>query len=123
MKAKKAPEGIASGIAGEFIELKDQGTTKFVTNKFDHDLFDETKHTVQKVLSIKRVSSPNHGERWKIIEDSKIIFIVDGNKLTKKEKEYLRTPEGVSFLLSYHKKNGINNINLLKAEIKQNIGK
>lgn len=100
-------------------ENKDQNN-KFNLNKFEFDLFHEEKNVPQTVIRVKRVSLPNKGEKWKIFEDNKNVFTVDGSKLTNKEKEFLRTVDGINFLLTQYKE-GIKSFNALKQEIKKKI--
>jgi hypothetical protein len=63
---------------------------------------------------------PNKGEKWKIFEDNKVMFVVEGTKLTNKEKEFLRTIDGVNFLITQYKQ-GIKSFNSLKNEIKKKL--
>ena len=56
--------------------------------------------------------------RLKIYEDNKVIFIIEGSKLTSKQKEFLYTIDGVNFLLQQFKV-GIKSFNALKIEIKK----
>jgi hypothetical protein len=102
-------------------ELKTDNS-KYNLSKFEFDLYDEESNKPHKVVRVKRFSMPNKGEKWKIFEDNKIMFVVEGSKLNNKEKAFLRTVEGVSFLLSQYK-NGIKSFNALKNELKQHIGK
>ena len=102
-------------------ENKDQNN-KFNLNKFEFDLFHEEKNVPQKVIRVKRVSLPNKGEKWKFFEDNKNVFTIDGEKLTNKEKEFLRTADGINFLLSQYKE-GIKSFNALKQEMKKKISK
>ena len=100
-------------------EFKDQNL-KYNLSKFEYDLYHEEDDVVEKVIRVKRVSMPNKGEKWKIFEDTKLIFTVEGAKLTNKEKEFLRTIDGVNFLISQYKQ-GLKSINYLKTEIKKRI--
>lgn len=102
-------------------EMKDQNN-KYNLNKFEFDLFNEEKNVPQKVIRVKRVSLPNKGEKWKFFEDNKNVFTIDGEKLTNKEKEFLRTADGINFLLLQYKE-GIKSFNSLKQEIKKKISK
>lgn len=84
----------------------DNGTetsSKFVMSKFDYDLYDEDQDITSQVIRVKRIGLPNKEERWRVYCDAKILFIVDGIKLLKKEKAFLRTPEGISFLIGMAK--------------------
>lgn len=82
------------------------------------DLYDESKYVEEKIIRVKRIGSINTNERWNVFENKKIIYVVDGSKLTKKEKEYLRTPQGFQFLIE-KSKNGINSMAGIKKELKK----
>lgn len=98
-------------------ESKEQGI-KFNLSKFEYDLYHDEDNKIEKVIRIKRTSLPNKGERWKIFEDNKIIFTIEGIKLSNKEKEFLRTIDGVNFLIR-QAKTGIKSLNSLKNEMKK----
>lgn len=100
-------------------EFKDQNS-KYNFGKFEYDLYHEEDDVALPVVRVKHISMPNKGERWKIFEDNKVSFIVEGSKLNKKEREFLRTIDGVNFLIAQHK-SGINSFNSLKKEIKKRL--
>lgn len=100
-------------------EFKDQNS-KYNISKFEHDLYHEEDDVSEKVIRVKRVSLPNKGEKWKIVENNNVVFIVEGAKLGKKEKEFLRTIDGVNFLIEQQKL-GIKSFNSLKKEIKKRL--
>ena len=100
-------------------EYKDQNL-KYNLSKFEFDLYHEEDDVAEKVIRVKRVSMPNKGEKWKIFEDNKVMFVVEGAKLTNKEKDFLRTVDGVNFLISQFKQ-GIKSFNALKNEIKKKL--
>lgn len=99
-------------------EFKDQ--VKHNLSKFEYDLYHEEDDVVEKVIRIKRVAMPNKGEKWKLFEDNKVVFVVEGAKLNNKEKEFLRTIDGVNFLIAQCKM-GIKSFNALKNEIKKKL--
>jgi len=90
---------------------------KNVLSKYDYELFREEDDVVEATFRVKRVSLPNKGERWRIFQDAKIIFTVEGSRVSKKEKEYLRTPDGFNFLIS-QAKIGIKSLAKLRSELK-----
>lgn len=100
-------------------EFKEQNS-KFNLSKFDFDLYHEEDDKSETVIRVKRVSMPNKGEKWKVMTDNKVSFVVEGSKLSKKEREFLRTVEGFNFLLA-QAKIGIKSLNALKNEIKKNL--
>lgn len=93
---------------------------KYSLSKFEYDLYHEEDDKAEKVIRVKRVSMPNKGEKWKIFEDNKVMFILEGTKLTNKEKDFLRTVDGVNFLITQYKA-GIKSFNSLKNEIKKKL--
>ena len=100
-------------------EGKDQNS-RYNLSKFEYDLYHEEDDVAEKVIRVKRISLPNKGEKWKIFEDNKVLFIVEGSKLTNKEKDFLRTVDGVNFLIAQFKQ-GIKSFNALKNEIKKKL--
>ena len=96
------------------------GNTKYSLSKFEYDLYHEEDDKAEKVIRVKRIAMPNKGEKWKIFEDNKVMFIVEGSKLNNKEKDFLRTIDGVNFLITQYKA-GIKSFNALKNEIKKKL--
>ena len=100
-------------------EFKEQNL-KFNFNKFEYDLYHEEDDVAEKVIRVKRFVLPNKEEKWKIFEDNKIILIIEGSKLTNKERDFLRTVDGVNFLIAQYK-SGINSFNQIKMELKKKL--
>lgn len=100
-------------------EHKEQNS-KFNLSKFDFDLYHEEDDVAEKVYRVKRVSMPNKGEKWKIMIDNKVAFVIEGNKLSKKERDFLVTVDGFSFILAQAKL-GIKSLNSFRTELKKNI--
>lgn len=110
---------IPSAPVGSGEEFKDPNL-KYNLSKFEYDLYHEEDDRAEKVVRVKRVSLPNKGERWKIFEDNKVVFTLEGTKLTNKEKEFLRSVDGVNFLLAAAKA-GIKSFNSLRSDIKKKL--
>jgi len=91
---------------------------KIILSRFAYELFDEEKNTASKMVRVKRTFSNAKGESWKVFENDKVVFVLDGNKLSKKERDYLRTYEGFSFLLK-EAKSGIKSLHGIKNKLKQ----
>jgi hypothetical protein len=106
----------AGGIYDNLLETKDY---KVILSKSDDELFDEEKHIVEKSFRVKRISYGKN-EKWRIYEDNKIMLTIDGTKISKKEREYLRTTEGFSFIIK-QVRSGIKSINKLRVALKENI--
>ncbi len=116
---KSNQEQTSNFQVGATEEVKD-ANLKYSLSKFEYDLYHEEDDKSEKVIRVKRVSMPNKGEKWKIFEDNKVMFIVEGTKLNNKEKEFLRTVDGVNFLIAQYKA-GIKSFNSLKNEIKKKL--
>lgn len=95
---------------------------KYILSKFDYELYDEEKaKKVAKIYRIKKINETKSvSEKWRIFEDTKVIFTLDSESLSKKEKEFLRTPDGFSWLL-VEAKAGIKSINSLRKNLKTKI--
>ncbi len=103
------------GSGGE--EFKDQNI-KYVLSKHEYDLYHEEDDVPAKVIRVKRFTLPNKGERWKIFEDNKVVYTLEGSKLTIKEREFLHTVDGINFLITQYKQ-GIASFSALKNENKK----
>lgn len=100
-------------------EFRDNNS-KYNLSKMEMDLYHEEYDVAEKVISVKRVSLPNNGVKWKISENNKVMFVVEGTKLTKKERDFLQTADGFNFLIAQFKA-GIKSFNALKVEIKKKL--
>jgi hypothetical protein len=117
-KSVSEPNSTSSPTAPE--DFKDP-ILKGNLSKFDYDLYKEEDDISEKVIRIKRMSMPNKGEKWRVFDDNKVILTIEGTKLTNKEKEFLRTVEGVNFLIAQFKSGNIKSFNALKKEIKKKV--
>src|SRR5208282_6942634 len=85
-----ATEQSSSTITPATEDFKD-ANLKYNLSKFEYDLYHEEDDVSEKVIRVKRVSMPNKGEKWRIFEDNKVMFTIEGTKLNNKEKDFLRT--------------------------------
>lgn len=106
-----------SSITPATEEFKEAGA-KHTLSKFEYDLYHEEDDVAEKVIRVKRVSMPNKGEKWKVMIDNKLIFVIESTKISKGEREYLQTAEGFNFILSQSKL-GIKSLNSFRAELKK----
>lgn len=98
-------------------EVKDQNS-RYSLSKFDFDLFHEEDDISNQVVRVKSVSMPNHGQKWKITIDNKLIFTIESTKISKKERLFLQTIDGFNFMLAQAKL-GIKSLNNFKVELKK----
>jgi hypothetical protein len=101
-------------------EENKNGNGGYQLSKFDYNLYHEEDDIALTVVRVKHFNLPNKGDRWKIFEDNKVMFVVEGTKLNNKEKDFLRTVDGVNFLIAQYKA-GIKSFNALKNEIKKKV--
>jgi hypothetical protein len=94
--------------------------SKYPLSKHDFELYDEAKAIPTRVVRVKRMSSAAKGERWRFFENDELKFILDGSKLSKKECIFLRTIEGVNFLIAEFKV-GFKSFNELRGRLKKKI--
>jgi hypothetical protein len=104
--------------AGTITEEAKELGQKHTLSKFEHDLYDEKEDIRMPVIRVKRICTSNNIERWKIMSDNKAVLVIEGSKLNKKERNFLRTLEGFNFLISEHKL-GINSFAAIKKSIKK----
>lgn len=83
----------------------------------DSDLFKDNSYVPNKLVQVKRVNSNKIGENWDIMENGKSVLRLKGDKFTNKEKAFLRTIDGVKFVMEGYK-NGWKSLNKFKQEIK-----
>lgn len=88
------------------------------TSNQNNDLFDEDSHIAHKVLRVKRVSLPQHGENWEVLEDNRVVLTLKGVRLTKREKSILYTIEGIKLLMDEYK-SGNKSIAKIKRLLKE----
>lgn len=117
--AQNIPEKTEATTGGVPEEGKDSAS-KHPLSKFDYDLYKEEDDIALPVIRVKRTSLPNKGERWKIFSDGKQMLVIEGSKLNNKEKDFLRTIDGVNFLIARYKA-GVKSFNALKKSIKKRL--
>ena len=102
----------------DFKDYSSGSSYKPIQSKFEYDLYDEEKATqIDDVIRVKKINLPNAGVNWKIMQNNKVIMLIEGVKLTKKEKDFLTTPAGFQLLIKKYK-NEIISLSQLKLEIK-----
>lgn len=105
---------------GDGIIAENYSSTTTKLSKFDGELFDEAKAVAGKVVRIKRIGSVDKKEKWKILVNDELTFVVEGDKLSKKEKIFLRSVEGLSWLIG-EVKVGFKSFNELRSRLKQQL--
>lgn len=86
------------------------------TLRNDFELFDDDSYIPQDLISVRRIAY-NKKEDWKILKNKETALVLKGARFTKKEKEFLRTKEGVSFIIKGYK-NGWRSVSEFKRQLK-----
>jgi len=89
-----------------------------ILNSQSNELFDEDSHVIHKLINIKRISLPQKGEDWQVLENNKVAFTLKGIKMTQKEKNVLYTLEGIQLLIKEYKL-GNKTVSGIKKKIKE----
>lgn len=86
-------------------------------SKYEYELFKDEDYVKNPVIRVKRFSLPNKGENWKVYNDNKVIDVIEGVKLAAKERDYLRSIDGLQFVIAYCR-NGWKSFNAFKTALK-----
>lgn len=70
--------------------------------KKDNELFNEEDYIVNTVVHARRISLKK-GEDWEILENNRVVLVMKGTRFTNSEKEFLRSVEGMKFLINEYK--------------------
>lgn len=89
-------------------------------NSNDQELYKEEDDIANTLVRVKRVSLPSKGVNWKIFVDNKNVEIIEGAKLSQKEKSFLNGVDGILFIMSYYK-TGWKSFSNFKSELKKKI--
>jgi len=98
-------------------QYTDYDSKNFNILRVDNELFDDDSYVPGKILNVKLVNLPKQGTDWHVLQDNKIVLVVKGTKLTKAEKDFLLTPNGMIFLMNEFK-SGTTSLFKLKQRIK-----
>lgn len=95
--------------------------SNFSLSKAENEFFDEEKQkNKSSVFRIKYVSSKKHGDSWNIYSDENLLSEIKVYRLNKKEKKFVESPEGISFVLKCAK-NGLRSVSDFKTKIAEKI--
>lgn len=86
--------------------------------KSDNELFNEEANVASKVISARRVRLPKNGEDWEILENNRVVLNLKGTRFTNPEKDFLRSIDGMKFLVAEYKA-GSKSVVKLKEKMKK----
>ncbi len=96
----------------------DTRSFNFTTLKADNELFNEEKYVAHSIINVKRISKRNGIEDWQVLENNQLVLLMKGTRFTNAEKEFLRTVEGVQFIIKEYK-SGVHSVVKLKERLKE----
>jgi hypothetical protein len=83
--------------------------------KQDSEFFNDEDYIPGNSVRVKRVANSSH-EDWKIFINEQEALVLKGIRFTSKEKEFLRTTDGVMFIISGIK-NGWKSVSEFKRQL------
>lgn len=102
-----------------FLESETAGESRnFHILRADNELFNEEANIALPIINVKRVKLPRNGEDWEVIENGQVVLTLKGTRFTNPEKTFLRTVEGMQFLMAQYK-SGKKSVVKIKEEIKK----
>lgn len=100
------------------LDEQKESNNKLNLSKFDYELYHEEDNIVETVIRVKRITHSNN-EEWKIFKNKEVILIIDGSKCSKKEREFIRSVDGVNWLIKLAKEISNLSFNKFKIELKK----
>jgi hypothetical protein len=85
------------------VEAQDQPSYKKTFGRLDYDLYKEEKDISFPVYQVKYFCISGE-EKWKVIKNNDILFVIEGERLSEKEKSFLRSSSGVCAVINMCKK-------------------
>lgn len=73
------------------------------------ELFNADSYIPHPLINVRLIILPKGGENWEIMVDKgktdgkRVVFSLKGSRFSKKEREFLRTPLGMSFIINGYK--------------------
>lgn len=85
--------------------------------KCDNELFNDKDNISHRIINVKRVNL-RKGEDWEIKENNKTVLLMKGTRFTTAEKDFLRSVEGMKFIVASYK-SGFKSVVKIKEELKK----
>ncbi len=106
-------------IEDQMTDYQESKSFNFILSKSENDLFDEAKRKLADVWRIKRFEAKDCCG-WNLFKNQDLLLEIKEYRLSKKEKTFLQTSEGFSFLLNQAKKN-IESVSELKKCLSEHL--
>ena len=104
-------------LADEEYSDGEASVTLSQTLRIDTELFKDEDNVIEKVIGVRRAALPQNGENWEVLEDDCVVLVLHGIRFTNKERDFLRTIDGILFIMNGWK-HGWKAISKYKSAIK-----
>lgn len=102
-----------------YLESETSGESRnFHIMRADNELFLEESNVVLPVINVKRIKLPRGGENWEIVANDELVLSLKGTRFTNPEREFLRSVDGMKFLMSQFK-SGKKSVVKIKEELRK----
>ncbi len=82
-------------------------------SRFEDPLWDDSERDAPPTIVRVRICKDENTFKAEVLEDNKVKFVIDGRKLTKKQLAFVKSGEGLQFIIAQYKK-GVKNISNFK---------
>lgn len=85
----------------------------------DNEFFNEKdSNIIHSIINVKRIKLPKNGEYWEILVNGKVTLLMKSTRFTNQEKEFLRSIEGMKWLITEYK-NGKKSVVKIKEVLRK----
>ncbi len=84
--------------------------------RLDNELYKQEDDIYYQAVSVKKINLPRGGEDWEIYINKSRALVLKGTRFTKHERDFLRTFDGINFILMGYK-SGWKSVAQFKREI------
>lgn len=93
--------------------------TKFsrLSLRHESELYNEEDNVPHDLIGVRWVNLPK-GEDWEVTKNKKTVLILKGVRFTTREKDFLRTSAGMSFIVDGYKR-GWKSVSEFKRQVKK----
>lgn len=103
-------------VEDEFISDETNPIRPSNSLRFDNELYKQEDDVSNAAISVKRIKLPKNGEDWEIYENKNRALVLKGTRFTKTERNFLRSIDGINFILTGYK-NGYKSVAHFKREL------
>lgn len=99
-----------------FVESEKASKLGFI--RHDTELFLDDSYIAHDVINARRIELPKGGEDWEVLKNKNTVLTLKGIRFTKQEREFLRTANGMLFIINGYKQ-GWKSVAEFKRQVKK----